>query len=70
MKILQLHFVNSFDADYFCDLPSEVIPHVLAWIANDNALDISLLTVMNNFTRTLPDVWDQLVSNNKLGNLR
>ena len=56
MKILKVHFVSSFDVDYFCDLPSEVIPYVLAWIANDCSLDISLPTVMYNFIRKLPDV--------------
>ena len=56
MKILKAHFIDSFDVDYFNDMPPRIMPHALAWIANDDALETSTLTDMYHFIRKLPDV--------------
>ena len=54
-KIVQFHFTEIIDVDYFNEMPSALIPMVIAWLASHTSLTKCPVEALYNFLRAVPN---------------
>ncbi len=54
-KIVQFHFTGKIDVDYFNEMPSALIPMVIAWLANQISPTKCPVEALYNFLRAVPN---------------